>query len=71
MININNLKDKQILRNEIELIRKKYKLLKENNYINNREWKKTKRGWRFLNVRRYPNKYARKYLLEYFAKKLK
>lgn len=51
-------------------IKRKRKLLREENVIQYRLWKKTKKGWKFIRIRKKPSKFLKEYLLKYFSKHL-
>lgn len=54
-----------------KVISEKYETLKEKGYIQYKEWKKTKKDWQLVKVKKYPNKFFKEYLTHYFEKNLK
>jgi len=53
------------------VLKEKYAVLKNKGYIQFKEWKNTSRGWRLVKSKKYPNKFFRNYLINYFEKHLK
>jgi hypothetical protein len=65
-----NLKDSVQLENNVNRLKEKYEILKQEGYIDYPEWKKTRKGWQFLRTKKFASSFLKEYLLKYFEKGL-